>query len=163
MTMKPTTSSPSYWVLLLSFVVVGVPFSVGVVDTVAAIQLSADTQQTEGTVVAFEGGGGKVRKPVVEYRVADQTYRCTGAVATNLPIHAVGDQVSVLYKINEPGVAFIDSFFDRWLGPLSFTVAGFGFLVVLLLVTVQKIKAHRHWRIGRESISRRKMRTAKNA
>ncbi|OAI53372.1 hypothetical protein AYO44_16030 [Planctomycetaceae bacterium SCGC AG-212-F19] len=146
MTMQTTPPTSSYWVLLLGFVVVGIPFSVGVVTTVSAIQESADTQLTQGTVVAFEGGNsarGPVSKPVVEYHVAGQTYRFTGRVATNMPIHAVGDQVAVLYKPNEPGTAFIDSFFDRWLGPLLFTGVGFLFLVILVIATTKKIKGQR--------------------
>ncbi|OAI44885.1 hypothetical protein AYO44_13435 [Planctomycetaceae bacterium SCGC AG-212-F19] len=147
MTMQTTPPTASYWVLLLGFVVVGIPFSVGVVTTVSAIQESADTQQTQGTVVAFEGRnsarGGAVSKPVVEYHVAGQTYRFTGRVATNIPIHAVGDQVAVLYKTNEPGTAFIDSFFDRWLGPLLFTGVGFLFLGILVIATTKKIKGQR--------------------
>lgn len=116
----------------------------------AAIQASTDTEETLGTVVAFErrqgssrDGGGTVRAPLVEYSVAGQTFRCKGAVSTNLPIHAVGDEVSVLYKVNDPGVAFIDSFFDRWLGPLAFVGGGLLFLSILVVVTVQKIKDQR--------------------
>jgi hypothetical protein len=127
-------------------VIVGVPFAVGVGATVVAIQQSAGTQEAEGTVVGFRSqrppsrGGNTGRKPVVEYHVAGKDYQCIGGVSSNLPIHAVGDTVTVRYKTDEPSVAFIDSFFDRWLCPLAFTGGGFFFLVLLSVAAIRQIK-----------------------
>jgi hypothetical protein len=64
-------------------------------------------------------------------------------VASNLPLYATGDRVRLLYKTNEPEVAFIDSFFERWLGPLVFTGGGGFFLAVLLVMTRHKIRNRR--------------------
>lgn len=141
--------APSNWVLLFGFIVVGVPFATGVITTVEAIQQSAHTEEAEGTVVGFElrdspsRGGGVMSKPVIEYRVAGQAYRCSGEVATNLPVYAVGDMVPVRYRTAEPGTAFIDTFFDRWLCPLLFTGGGLLFLFPLSAAVLQKIKGTR--------------------
>lgn len=130
MTRQSTPPAPSYWVLVLAFIVVGVPFSVGVLGMVAAIQLSLDAREAQGTIVGFQTGssprGGAVSKPVVAYQVAGQTSRAASGGSTNLPIHSVGDRVAVLYKVNEPGTAYIHSFFDLWLCPLLFTGVGSG-------------------------------------
>lgn len=135
--MNSLSTPPPYWVLLFGYVVVGVPFSVGVIDTVAAVQQSADAQQAEGIVVGFQD-----RRPVVEYRVTGQMYQCMG-LAAKVPAHPVGDRVTVLYKIHDPGTACIDSFSGRWLGPLAFVGGGLLFLTILVVVTIQKIRGPR--------------------
>jgi hypothetical protein len=159
--MKSKPPTTSYWVFLLGFLAVGAPFSVGVVTTVAAIQESADTKETQGTVVALERGtsakGGAVNRPVVEYRVAGQTYRCIGKLASNWPVHTVGDQVTVLYKIDDPNTGFIDSFVDRWLCPLLFTGVGSGFMAVLVVALIRQIRDQRAAarNAARRSVSRK--------
>jgi hypothetical protein len=57
-----------------------------------------------------------VSYPVVEYRAGDRayTYRPRSAFRT----YEVGQKVPVLYKVDRPGVARIDTFGDRWLVPL---------------------------------------------
>jgi hypothetical protein len=54
--------------------------------------------------------------PVLEYQVDDRkyTYRPRSAFRT----YKVGETVAVLYKVDRPGAARIDTFSDRWLVPL---------------------------------------------
>jgi hypothetical protein len=134
--MKSTPPTTSSWVFLVGFLVIAGPFGVGVYTTVEAIRDGADTEETQGTVIAREW-----RKPVVEYHVAGQTYRCTGKVSGGG--HAVGDQVSVRYKIDDPSIGFIDSVFDRWLCPLLFLGGGSFFLGGLLFGLIRQIKYQR--------------------
>jgi hypothetical protein len=63
--------------------------------------------------------------PVVEYQVDDRKY--TYMPRSSFRTYNVGDKVPLLYKVDRPGVARIDTFSDRWLVPLMFG----GLLVVL--------------------------------
>lgn len=147
MTMKSPSQTPSYGTILCGMIPVVAVFSLGVVTTVRAIQKSADTKETQGTVVAFEHStssrGVPGSTPVVEYQVAGQTYRCIGELATSPRIYAVGDAVTVRFKSHDPAVGFIDAFMDRWFGPLLFTALGFPLLVFEVVMLVRKIKGQR--------------------
>jgi hypothetical protein len=56
--------------------------------------------------------------PVVEYQVGDRkySYRPRSVFRT----YDVGEKVPLLYEAARPGLARIDTFSDRWLGPLLF-------------------------------------------
>jgi hypothetical protein len=110
--------------------------------------LSFRSARTEGTVIQLEpeveliGHGipqaGEivwyeqvvVSYPVVEYQVEDRkyAYRPRSALRT----YNVGEKVPILYKVDRPGVARIDTFSDRWLAPLLFGGA-LVFLGVLIM------------------------------
>jgi hypothetical protein len=130
-------------VFLPGLVLVSVILGVGVCLGVSQLQESSNTTEAEGTIVDFERltsdskEGGRVGKPIAEYHVGGQTYRCTGALASNWPIFAIGQKVSILYKIDDPKVAFIDSFVDRWLCPLLFNLGGLVFLVLLVVAKIR--------------------------
>lgn len=126
------SSVDPYWVLLLFLIIMGVGFAVGAQGTLAAIQAGIDAQETHGVVVGFEN-----RQAVVEYRVADQIFRCTATEKR----YKLGEHVSVLYKTNDPATAVVGSFLDRALGYVVFTVAFSGGLGLVLMLTIQKIKA----------------------
>jgi len=70
-----------------------------------------------------------VSYPVVEYQVGDRKY--TYRPRSSFRTYTVGEKVPVLYKVDRPGVARIDSFSDRWLFPLMF-----GSLFVVLGVAI---------------------------
>jgi len=129
------------FVFILAFAIIGVVLSVGLYTGAQSILASADTEGTQGTVVELErrsNGRKAAYVPVVEYRVAGRLHRFTGSVASAPPMHAVGEQVQVLYKVDEPETAFIDSFSDRWLGPLVFTVVGSFFLAALVWAKIRQ-------------------------
>jgi hypothetical protein len=134
-------------VFVLGFPIIGVVLAIGLYTGVVALLASTDTKETQGTVVELESGwnGRKtVYTPIVEYHVAEQVHRFKGGVASAPPMHTVGEQVQVLYKIDNPEVALIDSFTDRWLGPLIFTAGGSFFLVVWVWALIrQRAEARR--------------------
>lgn len=55
--------------------------------------------------------------PVVEYQADGRkfTYRPRSTFGS----YGIGEKVPLLYKLDRPGVARIDTFADRWLAPLS--------------------------------------------
>jgi Protein of unknown function (DUF3592) len=95
-----------------------------------AVNQGIDSETTEGTVVAFEthrdSDDNETYAAVVEYAVAEKRYRCRG-VASRPAIHYRGQKVRVLYQLDNPAVGHVDSFMDRWLGGLFFTVIGIPF------------------------------------
>jgi hypothetical protein len=145
--MQSPPQTPSYATILLGMVPVAAVFLIGVFTTVKAIQKSSDTEEAQGTVVAFEQStmsrGGSVSTPVVEYQVAGQTYRCIGEMATSPRIYTAGDTVTVRFKSHDPGVGFIDGFMDRWFGPLLFTVVGSPLLAFEVVMLIRKVKGQR--------------------
>ena len=58
----------------------------------------------------------EVSYPVVEYQVSDRKY--TYRSRSSFGSYNVGQKVPVVYKVDRPGVARIDTFSDRWLVPL---------------------------------------------
>ncbi len=82
------------------------------------------TQGTVVDVVAQESGDGDSYVPVVDYSVDGKTFTCRGAIGFSPPMHKIGQQVQVLYRPDHPEAGHIDSFLDRWVFPLMFTVIG---------------------------------------
>ena len=83
--------------------------------------------------IAFGIGANEVRgtvtqldddSPVVEYEVNGQPFSLQSSISSSPPAYFVGEKVNVLYRPNNPASAQINSFTDRWLFPLVFTVAG---------------------------------------
>jgi hypothetical protein len=112
--------------------------------------LTLGSARTEGTVIRVEPEGEVVTVPdydgygsaaaypvvvyypVVEYQVGDHKYAYRSRWDSHY--YAVGQQVPLVYKVDRPEVARIDSFSDRWLDPLTFggpiVVLGVFFVVV---------------------------------
>jgi Protein of unknown function (DUF3592) len=67
--------------------------------------------------------------PVVEYTVAGQHYRIQGGFTSFHSLYVVGQSVPVLYEIDNPAEAHIDTFIARWLGPLCCIAFGAVFIV----------------------------------
>lgn len=121
-----------------AFVFVATPvFLVGICFGVWSIGQSFNTKGGTGKVVElvsdFDSDGFSFR-PVVEYEVDGKRYRIKGLVGFNPPVHEIGQTMRVLYKVEKPSEAYIDSIVDRWLFPLMFTFLGglfliFGFLM----------------------------------
>jgi hypothetical protein len=73
-----------------------------------------------------------VAYPVVAYQVDGRTY--SYRPRWSFRTYSVGDRVPVLYKVNRPGTAGIDTFSERWLAPLTvggvFVLLGVAMMVV---------------------------------
>jgi hypothetical protein len=61
--------------------------------------------------------------------VGGTNYRCTGT-GSGLSQYTIGEKVWVVYKIDQPETARIDSFFERWLIPLLIGGIGATFTAV---------------------------------
>jgi hypothetical protein len=119
--------TPRWYEILIALGFCGTFAVVGVGLLTAAVRQGIDSETTEGVVVAFETHTDREDRrtyaAVVEYRVAEKPYRCVG-IASSPPLHVRGQKVQVLYKKQQPDVGYIDSFWDRWLGGVCFTVIG---------------------------------------
>ena len=76
-------------------------------------------RQTQGLVarrVEHEEGGWL---GIVAYQVDGKTYETSSIV-----YYSVGQSVPVLYSVNAPAVACVNSFYDRWLGPVALWLMG---------------------------------------
>lgn len=94
----------------------------GIDEAYAAWQLQTQGITTIGTVVKLEEepgeeGGDSVYRPLIEFKVNDQVYTFKGNYASSSPKYGVGERVNVRYDSADPGVAQIDSYFERWLIP----------------------------------------------
>ena len=112
--------------------VLGVVLVLAGVGVAVSPSLWAGRARTEGTVIKVElqielvqhgnPHAGEmvffeevvVAYPVVEYQVGDREYTLRSSSSLT-----VGQKVPVLYKADRPGVATIDTFADRWAGPLA--------------------------------------------
>ncbi len=112
------------------FLIWGILFGLAWLDRgVSSLTLLFGSARTEGTVIELREIRDKgAPSPVVRYQVGGIKYRYTG-VGTDLPLYTVDDKVWVVYKINQPEAARIDSFFDRWFEPLWFFGGGIFFAV----------------------------------
>jgi hypothetical protein len=101
---------------------------------VSSLSFSFGSARTEGTIIKVEedlryhGGGsgtqsGRTWYPVVEYQVGGSKYTHTGPGSSE-PHFTVGQTLGVLYKVDRPAVACLDSFVDRWLFPMVFSGVG---------------------------------------
>ena len=130
-----TPSTRISWFLIVPFIGVGlVALAVGVGVGWSTWSVDESAQRTDGTVVEVAKVKSKNNKgknqvafaPVVQYQVATQTYRIQGSVSSQSPNHQIGAAVTVLYPPDRPAEGKIDSFAEKWLGPLVF--GGLGFL-----------------------------------
>ena len=91
------------------------------------------TLKAQGTVVdvvSQDWGDGDSTVPVVDYSVDGKTFTCRGAIGFSPPLHKIGEQVEVLRRPDQPDSGHINTFLDRWVFPLMFTVIGGIFCVI---------------------------------
>jgi hypothetical protein len=113
-----------------AFIVFGAVFAIWGVNEIVP-SLTSSSGIAEGTVVKEEHNEGPVA--VFEYQVDGKKY--TRKQHHAIARHRVGETVRVVYKTDDPDVASIDSFYDRWLVPIVLAAtavlsAGFGALLV---------------------------------
>lgn len=93
----------------------------GVFAAVVAYRLETTGVVTEGTVIALDesySDGSVAYDPVVEFTVDGQTYTFESGNASSPPAYQVGERVSVIYDPNNPSVAQINKYSERWLFPI---------------------------------------------
>ena len=92
---------------------------------VQSVRLTNGAARTEGTVIRMEQSlGQEGSAPVVRYRVEGKEHEFKSNMQTSPPAYAVGEKVTILYQPDQPDLAGIDSFFDRWALPLIFGGVG---------------------------------------
>jgi hypothetical protein len=118
----------------------------GAYGAFVAVRLETAGDTVPGMVVAMDEHtiDGISWSPVVEYEVAGRTYTFTSGHYSNPPAYSVGDRVDVRYDIANPGMAAIDSWFERWLFPLIMIV------VIPVLAVVLNVVLIRAWRRGED-------------
>ncbi|HRJ28382.1 MAG TPA: DUF3592 domain-containing protein [Cyclobacteriaceae bacterium] len=103
---------------------------------------TGDAASITGTVVAFKENESGSQAPVVEYTWNNEVKRYESSMYASPPDYLLGEEVRLLVNPENPDVAIIDSFSERYM--LSTMFAGFGtfFLVFSLglLVVSRKIK-----------------------
>jgi hypothetical protein len=124
-----------------AFLVFGIVFLLwGLGMGVSSLSFSFGSAHTEGTVVKLEENAldepPHALYPVVQYHVDDSKYSYTG-VGSYPARYTVGQKVRILYKVEQPEVASIDSFFDRWLVPVVVTGVGALFVGIGALIVWQ--------------------------
>jgi hypothetical protein len=92
-----------------------------------SFHLQSNGVKTDGTIVALEKhssprpGSGPVFKFIVEYDVDGETYTLKSLTAYGaLDTHEVGDTIPVIYDPEDPTIAQIDTFTERWIFLLDF-------------------------------------------
>lgn len=116
------------WIVLA----MGLPVAFfGVRNGLSSVSFLLGSARVEGTIVEMiESASGDSYQPVVEYTVGATKRRHTEQISTGLSPHRVGENVSVVYEIDRPEMARIDSFFDRWLMPTLIGGIGAAFTAV---------------------------------
>lgn len=142
------SSNPQFdlwWWLGVTFLVMGaLPALVGAGFIIRSVSQWIGTSATEGTVIALEksrspvssssglrkpGTSSPSYSPVVRFKVDGQTYAVDGLTATTPTPYQIGQKVKVLYRTTQPSQAYIDSFTERWLGPVICTGVGALFII----------------------------------
>jgi hypothetical protein len=140
-----SAAKPIPLVFIIPFLAMGLTFAgIGVATGWSRWNALAHARRVDGKVVdvvraeGHKAAGPKTRPasnkptfaPVVEYEVDGQTYRIQGAVSSSSPSYAVGDTVGVVFPADKPSEGSIDSFSEKWLGPLVFGGGGLVFALV---------------------------------
>ncbi len=96
-------------------------------------------------------GGGITYAPKIQYQTkSGNTVFFVSSTSSSTPHYFVGEKVNILYDPANPAKAQIDSFFDKWFGPiialffgLVFFSVGFGLIIVpkILKTRGNKLKA----------------------
>jgi hypothetical protein len=79
---------------------------------------------------------------VVDFKVNEQVYTFEGDNASYPPAYQVGEQVNVRYDPLNPNTAQIDSFFERWIFPITIIPA------MILAAAILNFFMIRSWRRG---------------
>ena len=101
------------------------------------VQLVQHGNAQAGDIVWFEEV--LVGYPVVEYQAGGRKY--TTRSSSSL---ALGQNVPVLYKVDRPSAATVDTFADRWFGPLMLggALAGLGICALAAMIARTRML---HW------------------
>jgi hypothetical protein len=102
--------------------------------------ISDDIQEathTEGRVIDFEtrfSDGTTFHYPMIEFFThAGEAIRFTASIGSSPPAYDKGEKVGVLYTLERPQDAKIDSFFSLWFGPIILVGIGSVFFLFSVL------------------------------
>ena len=135
----------AYWfrqgcILLLTNLMFLGFFGWGVYAAYTAYRLETNGAVTEGIVIQMDASttdGSTTYSPIIEFQANGQTYSFDGNVSSNPPQYQVGDKVNVRYDKNDPSIAQIDKWSERWLMPVilipTMCIAGLIVNIVLFL------------------------------
>ncbi len=135
----------AYWfrqgcILLLTNLMFLGFFGWGVYAAYTAYRLETNGAVTEGSVIQMDASttdGSTTYSPIIEFQANGQTISFDGNVSSNPPQYQVGDKVNVRYDKNDPSIAQIDKWSERWLMPVilipTMCIAGLIVNIVLFL------------------------------
>jgi hypothetical protein len=98
-----------------------------------SVYFSIGMKETDGQVTEMRGTD--LLAPTVEYAVNGERYTYKSKFSTSPPAYSVGDKVKMLYHPNNPQLAQINTFHDRWLLPLINSGFGIFFISVSLILS----------------------------
>jgi hypothetical protein len=103
--------------------------AIAVITFRSEYRMRSGAVRVPGVVIELEevadDHGGALYKPVFEfYDNQDRKHRNKGSVASSPPAYTRGEEVTVLYRPENPGEAQLDSFFEAWFVPLIFGLLG---------------------------------------
>ena len=109
------------------FLLVGLPLmAVGILVVVSEARSRHGTQPVPGRVVGFSTGKDERSKEsfhtVAEYVAGGHKYYIEGAVGSSVPLHTVGDPITVHANLSEPEKAVLESHLSYLLGGALFTM-----------------------------------------
>ena len=135
----------AYWfrqgcILLLTNLMFLGFFGWGVYAAYTAYRLETNGAVTEGIVIQMDASttdGSTTYSPIIEFQANGQTISFDGNVSSNPPQYQVGDKVNVRYDKDDPSIAQIDKWGERWLMPVilipTMCIAGLIVNIVLFL------------------------------
>ena len=102
------------------FRIMGAMFAlVGIGFACYSVAFAIGTNEVQGTITNMVHGS-----PVVDYQVNGQQFSFQSSMSSDPPAYFVGEKVTVIYRPNNPASAQINSFTERWLFPIVFTIGG---------------------------------------
>jgi hypothetical protein len=122
---------PGAWLFGLGFAALGtILLVVGLGMGVQSARFAAGAHRAKGTVIKLVSGDDNSTAPLVRYQVGTKSYESQGSLFTSPPAYSVGQEVTVLYRPDQPDAGRIDTFVDRWLLPLALGGVGSIFAVI---------------------------------
>jgi hypothetical protein len=106
------------------FVLAGCIFLlVGLGFAAYSVYFASGAMQAPAIVTQMVGSGSGT--PIVEYTVDGEQFTHRSPISSSPPAYVVGQKVSVLYRPANPSRAQLNTFTDRWLFAVVFTLGGF--------------------------------------
>lgn len=95
---------------------------VSIIMAIYSVYFTIGTTETIGTVIEMNGTIQQV--PVIEYYANGQRFTFRSSIWSDPSPYATGDKIRIIYDPDHPDTAQINTFHDRWMFPLVFSLAG---------------------------------------